>query len=151
MITGLEIDPHQQERLERDLQDQGPQQLGLQGHQEDQQLQDLQGELGTQGPLEDPEPLNVKNQDHQGDQGALNDKSQDPLNEPKILDPQEDQQAQMPPLKNNIGTNINPKLIQSYDSFKKALFLQKRSNILKRYVKFLYLIEFVVNIKTFYL
>ena len=96
MITGLGNDPHQQEKLERDLQDQGLQQLGLRGHQEDQQLQDLQGELGTQGPLEDPEPLNVKNQDHQGDQGALNDKSQDPLNEPKILDPQEDRLIQDP-------------------------------------------------------
>ena len=126
MITGLESDPHQQEKLERDLQDQGPQQLGLRGHQEDQQLQDLQGELGTQGPLEDPEPLNVKNQGHQGGQGALNDKSQDPLNEPKILDPQEDQQAQMPPLKNNIGTNINPKLIQSYDSFLKRHYIYKK-------------------------
>ena len=125
MNTGLESDPHQQEKLERDLQDQGPQQLEHRGHQEDQQLQDLQGELGTQGPLEDPEPLNVKNQGHQEDQGALNDKSQDPLNEPKILDPQEDQQAQMPPLKNNIGTNINPKLIQSYDFFLKGITFTK--------------------------
>merc|ERR1712150_338054 len=97
--------------------DQGPQQVGLRGHQEEKQLQDLQ---------EDPEPLNVKNQDHQGDQGALNDKNQDPLSEPKILDPQEDQQARMPHLKNSIGTNINPKSFQSYDSFLKRHYFYKK-------------------------
>jgi len=130
---GPEIDHHQQERLKKDPQDLGLQWLELPGRQEDQQLQGPQGGLGTQGPLEDLGPLNVKIQGPQEGQGPLSARSQGPLNElqvldhqdeplqvldhqdePEILDHQEDLQAQMLPHKNNIRTTNQFKSIKFY-------------------------------------